>query len=166
MTGSPEGQPEKSWMGGLWRRQRGSRDPERGLGDRSPGFRNENAMLKGDYLRQVVKIVNGGVPTVHEVCSMCLFMSLRRILLQRSLSMNLFDTITHELDLLNVEVSIQLIGNIYPRADMIQEGVYFEPLLGPDPSLSICYLEYLLLIHKSRSGGIGIGLCLVGGSPK
>ena len=46
-------------------------------------FEAENATLKGDYLRQVVEIVIGGVPTVLEVCFMCLFMSLGRILLQR-----------------------------------------------------------------------------------
>jgi hypothetical protein len=38
-------------------------------------FAAENAMLKGDYLRQVVEIVIGGVPTVLEIGCMCLFMS-------------------------------------------------------------------------------------------
>jgi hypothetical protein len=42
-------------------------------------FEAENAMLKGDYLRQVVEIVIGGVPTVLEICFMCFFMSLGRI---------------------------------------------------------------------------------------
>jgi len=39
-------------------------------------FELENAILKGDYLRQVVEIVIGGVPTVLVVHFMCLFMSL------------------------------------------------------------------------------------------
>jgi hypothetical protein len=43
-------------------------------------FEAEYATLKGDYLRQVVEIVIGGVPTVLEVRFMCLFMSLGRIL--------------------------------------------------------------------------------------
>jgi hypothetical protein len=34
-------------------------------------FEAENATLKGDYLRQVVEIVIGGVPTVLEVRFMC-----------------------------------------------------------------------------------------------
>jgi hypothetical protein len=44
-------------------------------------FTAENATLKGDYLRQVVEIVIGGVPTILEIRFMCLFMSLARILL-------------------------------------------------------------------------------------
>jgi hypothetical protein len=39
-----------------------------------------NAMRKGDNLRQVVKSVIGGVPTILEVRFVCLFMSLGRIL--------------------------------------------------------------------------------------
>ena len=34
-------------------------------------FKAENATLKGDYLRQVVEIVIGGVPTVLEVRFIC-----------------------------------------------------------------------------------------------
>jgi hypothetical protein len=34
-------------------------------------FEVENAMLKGNYLRQVVEIVIGGVPTVLEIRFMC-----------------------------------------------------------------------------------------------
>jgi hypothetical protein len=45
-------------------------------------FQAENAMLKGDYLRQVDDIVIGGIPTVLEVRFMYLFMSLGRILWQ------------------------------------------------------------------------------------
>jgi hypothetical protein len=44
-------------------------------------FPAENATLKGDYLQQVVEIAIGGVPTVLEVCFMCLFMSIGKILL-------------------------------------------------------------------------------------
>jgi hypothetical protein len=51
----------------------------------------ENVTLKGDYLRQVVEIVIGGVPTVLEICFMCLFMSFGKILLQCSVATNQFD---------------------------------------------------------------------------
>jgi hypothetical protein len=44
-------------------------------------FEAENATLKGDYLRHVVEIVIGGVPTGLEIRSMCLFMTLGRMLL-------------------------------------------------------------------------------------
>jgi hypothetical protein len=66
----------------------------------------ENATLKGDYLWQVVDIVIGGVPTVFEVRFMYLFTSLGRILLQGSVSTNLFDSMRHQVDLWKVEVGI------------------------------------------------------------
>jgi hypothetical protein len=69
-------------------------------------FEAENAMLKGDNLWQVVEIVIGGVPTVLEVRFMCLFMSLGRILLQGSVSTNLFSPMRHQVDLRKVEVGI------------------------------------------------------------
>jgi len=69
-------------------------------------FEAENATLEGDYLQQVFEIVIGRVPTVLEVHVMCLFMPLRRILLQGSLSTNLFDTVRHQVDLRKVEVGI------------------------------------------------------------
>jgi len=53
----------------------------------------EGATLKSDYLWQVVEIEIGGVPTVLEVRFMCFFMSLGRIQLQGSVSMNLFHPI-------------------------------------------------------------------------
>jgi hypothetical protein len=53
-------------------------------------FEAENAMLKGDYLWLVVEIVIGGVPTILEVRFMWLFISHGRILLQGSISTNLF----------------------------------------------------------------------------
>ena len=54
-------------------------------------YEEENATLKGDYLPQVVENVIGGVPTVLEVCFTCLFMPVGRILLEGSVSTNLFD---------------------------------------------------------------------------
>ena len=49
----------------------------------------ENVTLKGDYVRQVVEILNVPVPTVLEVRFVCFFMSLSKILLQVSRSMSL-----------------------------------------------------------------------------
>ena len=72
-------------------------------------FEAENATLKSDYLWQVVEIVIGGLPTVVQVQFMCLFMSLCRILLQGSVSMNLFDPLRHQVDLRKVNVGIQLL---------------------------------------------------------
>jgi len=69
-------------------------------------FEAENATLKGDYLWQVVEIVIGGVPTVLEVRFMCLFMSLGRILLQGSVSTNLFGPMRYQVDLQKVKVGI------------------------------------------------------------
>jgi hypothetical protein len=67
-------------------------------------FEAENATLKGDYLWQMVEIVVGGVPTVLEVGYMCLFISLGRILVQDSISTNLFGPMRHQVDLRKVEV--------------------------------------------------------------
>jgi len=69
-------------------------------------FEAENVTLRGDYLWQVVEIVIGGVPTVLEVRFMCLFKSLRRILLEGSVSTNLFSPMRYQVDLQKVEVSI------------------------------------------------------------
>jgi hypothetical protein len=69
-------------------------------------FTAEDATLKGDYLWQVVEIVIGGVPTIVEVCFMCWFAALGRILLQGSVSTILFDPMRHQVDLQNVEVGI------------------------------------------------------------
>jgi len=129
-------------------------------------FEAENATLKGDYLRQVVEIVIGGVPTVLEVRFMCLFMSLGRILLQGSVTTNLFDPMRHQVALRKVEVGIQLLGNIYLVADMIAPGIHFAPLLGRRPSFSICFLVYLSLLHEFHSQGTGFGLRLFAGSPE
>jgi hypothetical protein len=67
-----------------------------GLEIKLSDFETEDATLKGEYLRQVVEIAIQGVPTVFEVCIMCLFMSLGRIMLQGSISMILFDPIGHQ----------------------------------------------------------------------
>jgi len=69
-------------------------------------FEAENATLKGDYLRQLVEIVIGGVPTVLECLFMCLFVSLGRIPVNGSVSTNLFDPVRHQVDLRKVEVGI------------------------------------------------------------
>jgi hypothetical protein len=69
-------------------------------------FKAENATLKGDYLWQVVEIVIGGVPTVLETRFVCIVMSLGKILLQGSISTNLFDPVEYEVDLRKVEVGI------------------------------------------------------------
>jgi hypothetical protein len=66
----------------------------------------EKATLKGDYLCQVVAIVIGGLPTVLEIGFMCLFMSLGRILLQGSVSTNVFNPVRHQVNHQNIEVSI------------------------------------------------------------
>jgi hypothetical protein len=129
-------------------------------------FEAENGTLKGDYLGQVVVSVIGGVPTVHEVRFMCLFMSLGRILLQDSLLLNQFDPMRHQVDLRNVDVGIQLLGNIYLVSDTIPAGVHFAPLLGRRPSFSICFLIYLSRLKEFCSQGIGFGLCFFAGSPK
>ena len=67
-------------------------------------FEAENATLKGHYFWQVVEIVIGGVPTGLEVRFICLFMSRSRILLQGSISTNLFSPMKHLVDPWKVEV--------------------------------------------------------------
>jgi hypothetical protein len=128
-------------------------------------FKAENATLKGDYLRQVVEILIGSIPTILEVRFMFLFMSLSRILLQGSISTNLFDPMRHQVDLRKVEVSIQLFGNIYLVADIIPPGVHFATLLGRRPSYGICFLVYISHRHKFRSQGIRLRLYLFAGVP-
>jgi hypothetical protein len=126
----------------------------------------ENETLKGDFLRQVVEIVIGGVPTVLDVCFMWLFMFLAGILWQGSVSTNLLDPMRYQVDLRKVEVGIQLLQTIYLVADIISPGIHFAPLLGQRPGFSICFLVYLSLLHKFCSQGIGFGLRLFAGSPK
>jgi len=69
-------------------------------------FEAEDATRKGDYLWQVVEIVIGGVPTILEVGLMYLFMTLSRILLQCSVSTNVFGPMRHQVDFRKVEVGI------------------------------------------------------------
>jgi len=97
---------------------------------------------------------------------MCLFMSLSRILLEGSVSTNLFDPMRHQVDLWKVEVGILLLGNIYLVAVIIPPGIYFAPLLGRRPSFGICFLVYLSLLHEFHSQGIGFGLHLFASLPK
>jgi hypothetical protein len=129
-------------------------------------FEAENATLKGDYLRQIVEIVIGGVPTILEVRFMCLFMSLGRILLQGSVTTIQFDPMRLQMDLWKVEDGMQLLGNIYLVADIIPPGLYFARLLGQRSSFSICFLVYLLLLHEFHCQCIGFGLRLFAGSPE
>jgi len=69
-------------------------------------FKAEDGTLKGADLWQIVEFVIGGVPTILQVHFMCLFMSLGRILLQSSVSTNLFSPMRHHVDLRKVEVGI------------------------------------------------------------
>jgi len=80
--------------------------PSEGLEIEFSDFEAENVMLKRDYLRQAVEIAIEGVPTVLEIHVMCLFLCLGRILLQGSVSTNLFDPGRHQLALRKVEDGI------------------------------------------------------------
>jgi hypothetical protein len=71
---------------------------DQGLQIELSDFNAGDATLKADYLWKVVEVVIGGIPTVLEVHCMCLYMTLGRILLQGSISMNLFDPITQHVD--------------------------------------------------------------------
>jgi len=82
-------------------------------------FEAENATLKGDYLWQVVEIVIGGVPTVLGFGFVCFCMSLCGILLEVSVLTNLLGPMRHQVDHGEVEVGIQLHGNVYLFAGMI-----------------------------------------------
>jgi len=77
-----------------------------GLGIELSEVEAENATLKGDYSWQVVEIMIGGVPTGLEVRFMFSFMSLGRMLLHGSISINLFDPLRHPVDHRKVEVGI------------------------------------------------------------
>jgi len=77
-----------------------------GLQIKLSDFEAENTTLKGDYLRQVVDIVIGGIPNICEIQLMCLFMSLGRILLKGSISKNLVGPMRYQVDLWKVGVAI------------------------------------------------------------
>ena len=66
----------------------------------------QNATLEGDYLRLVVEIEIGGVPTVLEIGLICLFMSVCIILLEGCISTNLFYRVRQQADIPKVEVCI------------------------------------------------------------
>jgi hypothetical protein len=129
-------------------------------------FKADNATLKGDNLWPEVEIVIRGVPTILEVRFMYLIMSLGRIMLQGSISTNLFGPMRHIVDLQKVDVGIQPIGNIYLAADIILPGIHFTPVLGRLPRISIRFLVYLSLLHSFRSQGVGISLHIFAGSPE
>jgi len=82
-------------------------------------FDADDATLNGDYFWKVVEIVIAGVPTVLDVRFMYLFMSLATVLLEGSISTNMFDPMRHPVDRRNVTVGIQLLGIIHPMADII-----------------------------------------------
>ena len=65
--------------------------------------------LNCDYLWQVVEIVIGGVKSVLEVRFMWLFMCVSRILLQGSVSTNIFNPMRHYVDLWKDVVTIKLL---------------------------------------------------------
>jgi len=129
-------------------------------------FEAEDVMLNGDYLWQVVETLIGGVPTILEVLVMFGFMSLGRILLQGSISTNLFGPMRHRVDIQNIEVGIKLLVNISLVAGIIPPGVHLGPLQGWCPSVSIGFRVYLSLLHEFRSHSIGFGLCLFASLPK
>jgi hypothetical protein len=136
------------------------------LGIELSDFEAENETLIGDSLWQVVEIVIGGVPTILEVRFMCFFLSLGRILLQGSVTTNLFGSMRHQVDVQKVEVGIELLGNIYLVADRIPPGVHPASRLGQRPRISICLLVYLSLLREFRSQGISFSLGLFAGSPE
>jgi hypothetical protein len=123
-------------------------------------FETENATLKGNYLRQVVEIMIGGVQNVLGIRFMCWFMPLGRILLQGSVSTYLFNPVRHQVDLWKFEGSISLHGNVYLMADIILPGIHFAPLVGRRPCFSFGFIVYRLLLHELGSQGIGFGLRL------
>jgi hypothetical protein len=75
-----------------------------GLEIEIPDSEAENTTRNSDFLRHEGDIVIEGIPALHEVRFMCMFISLGRILLQGSVSVNLFDPMPHYMDLWKVEV--------------------------------------------------------------
>ena len=128
-------------------------------------FKAKNATLKVDCLRQVVEIMIGAVPTLLEVHFMYLFMSFGRILLQGSMSVDLFEPMRGQVDLRKVQVGIELLGNICLVADRLPPDVHFTLLVGRHPSFSIGFLLYISVLHEFCSQGVGFGLPLFAGSP-
>jgi len=125
----------------------------------------ENATLNVEFMRQLVVIVIGGVPTILEVRSVCLFMSVGTILLKCSISPTVFDPRKHQVDLRKDEVGFPQLGNIYPVADEIPPGIHFAPLLELGPSFSLCFRIKLSVVCWFRSHGMGFGLLLLPARP-
>jgi hypothetical protein len=123
-------------------------------------YKAENLTMKGDYLWQLVEVVIGGVPTISQVHFMCLFMSLSPIVWQRSRSTNLFDPIRHQVDLRTVDVSIELLRNIYLTADIILQGVHFAPLFRRRAGFTILFPYLLFASSHVRFPGHWIWLSL------
>ena len=69
-------------------------------------FKADNATLKREYLWLIVEIVIGGVSTILQVCSRCVIVTFSKILLQGSVSMNLFNPMKHQENLRKVEDGI------------------------------------------------------------
>jgi hypothetical protein len=91
-------------------------------------FEEENTTVKGDCLRRVFVIEIGGIPNIHEIHYMCLFMSLGRILLNGIVLRNMFNPVTHQVGVLTVEVGIKLVGNINLVARIILPAIHFTLL--------------------------------------
>ena len=104
-------------------------------------------------------------PTIVEVRYMRMFWALGRILLQGSVSTNLFNPMRHQVDLRNVEVLLEPLPNICLVAAIILAGIHFAPLLAQHAIFSICLLMHLLLLHEFYFPRIGFGLCLFAGLP-
>jgi len=97
---------------------------------------------------------------------MYFFMSLGRILFQGSVSTNLLNSMRHEVDLWNVAVCIQIVGNIHLVAEVILPGYHYTPHVGRNPRFSMCFLVYLSLLHNFLSQGIGFSLWIFASSPE
>jgi hypothetical protein len=128
-------------------------------------FKAENATLNGDYLRQVVEIVIGGVPTFLEIHFMRLFMSRSRIQLRGSVLANLFDQVQHQGDLSTVDVSIYSLKTSMLWLISFHEGFILHHGFGTRPSLNICLIVFLSHLHELYSLHIGFGFHLNTGMP-
>jgi hypothetical protein len=100
----------------------------------------DNMMLNGEYLLQVVHSVIGDVPTVVRVHIICLVMSLRRKLMQGSILSNLFNSVRHQVYLRNFAIGINLLGHINLVVNMLRPGVDFDLHHGQRLSLGICFV--------------------------
>jgi len=123
-------------------------------------------MPKGDFLRQVVEIVIGGIPVMLEVRFLCMFMSLGGILLHCSVSTKLFNPMWHEVDIQKAEVGMYHLGNIYLMADIIPPAIQLAPLLEQRPSFTMGMHVYLLVRHEFCSEGMNFGVRLIASSPE